>query len=137
VNYLNILWLAYGAGLLALLAIAGFIHLCGHHGKTFRAFLVAPAAGFIVFWLTHAIYLLVVKVPVAPSHRDHEPGDFVVMLYNVYSFLFEGLAPSLAYKIGLYCDPILYGGLATITAFIASFFFACRPPGFVKNSIQT
>jgi len=136
VNYFNILWLAYGLGLLFLAAIGGLIQLCGHRGKTSRAFLVAAVVGLAVFWLTHLIYLLVVKVPPAPSHRDHEAGDFLVMLYNLYSFLFEGLASSFAYKVGLYFDPVLYGGLATIIAFIASFFFRFQstPPPFAANS---
>ena len=127
-TYFNILWVAYGLGLLFLAAVAGIIRLCGHRGKWFRAFLVAPAAGFVIFWLTHFIYLLVVKVPVAPTPRSHEAGDFLVMLYNLYSFLFEGLAPSVSYKLGLYFDPVIYGGISIPIAFIASFYFPISTP---------
>jgi len=136
VTYFNILWIAYWLGLGFLAAIAGIIRLCGHRGKVFRAFWVAPAAGLVVFWPTHLIYLLVVKVPVAPTPHSHEEGDFLVMLCNLYSFLFEGLAPSVAYKLGLYFDPVIYGGLSIPIAFIASFFFplSSKPAGAVASA---
>ncbi len=88
---------------------------------------MAAATGLVVFWLTHLLYLLTVKVPAGPTHRDHEAGDFLAMLSNLYSLLFEGVAPAISYKLGLYCDPILYGGLSLFIAFIVSFFFPCRP----------
>jgi hypothetical protein len=135
VTYFNILWIAYWLGLAFLAAIAGIIRICGHRGKAFRAFLVAPAAGFVIFWLTHLVYLLVVKVPGPAPHQSHEEGDFLIMLYNLYSFLFEGLAPAMAYKLGLYFDPVIYGGISIPIAFISSFFFplSSTPAGAVAG----
>jgi len=135
VNYFNILWLAYGLGLLVLAAVGGLIQLCGFRGKTSRAFLVAAISGFAAFWLTHLLYLLLVPIPVAPSPKAHEAGDFAVMLYNLYSFLFANLAPSITYKLGLYFDPVLYGGLVSFIGLFASFFFPYRftPPPFAAS----
>lgn len=124
---LNPLWLAYGAGLALIAAIGGIIILCGGRGKAPRAFFAAAGAGCAVFWMTLAIYLLVVPVPVAPSHRDHDPGDLLVMLYNLWNLLFVGAANSFSYWFGLYFQPVIYGTLSIPVAFGGSFFLPHQP----------
>jgi hypothetical protein len=129
VNYFNILWLVYGAGVAFLAAIAGIIRLCGHRGRAFRAFLVAPGAGLIVFWLTLGVYLLLVPIPIAPPHHLQDDNDLLSIFAEIWSFIFDNLAPNLTYKLGLYFDPVLYGALSIPIAFIASFYFPFRTAG--------
>jgi hypothetical protein len=125
-NYLNPLWLAYGVGILVLAAIGGIIRLCGRRGKAYRAFLAAATSGIVIFCFTYALYIELVPVPVPPPHHGHSDDDLLSIFGAIWSFLFDRAAPYIAYYLGLYCDPVIYGAASIPIAFIASLFFPCE-----------